>query len=78
MSKQPLLPSNAILIQDVKVGQKFYKLNKMGHQQYNENTVFEMAYIHSSGQMFEYDRIGKDKRYVDTTLYPQYVVVINN
>jgi hypothetical protein len=66
--------ANAILIQDVKVGQKFYMLNKAGLPKYNCNSTFEMT--RNNGKVFEYIRIEKDKMYTSSTLYPQYVVVI--
>jgi len=35
--------THSILLQDVKVGQKFYMLNKSGLPKYNGNTTFEMT-----------------------------------
>jgi hypothetical protein len=65
---------NAILIQDVKVGQKFYMLNKAGLPKYNANRTFLMT--RNNGKAFEFIRIEQDKMYTSSTLYPQYVVII--
>lgn len=66
--------TNAILIQDVKVGQKFYMLNKSGLPKYNGIRTFLMT--RNNGKIFEFIRIEQDKMYTSSTLYPQYVVVI--
>lgn len=66
--------TNAILIQDVQVGQKFYMLNKKGISKYNGNMTFVMT--SNNGRYFEYDRVENDRRYNGTTLYEQYVIVI--
>jgi hypothetical protein len=65
---------NAILIQDVKVGEKFYMLNKAGLPKLNGNTTFLME--RNNGRCFEYVRLENDRAYQGTTLYPQYVVVL--
>ena len=64
----------AILIQDVKVGEKFYLLNKNGLPKYNGNSTFEMT--RNNGRCFEFKRLEKEKAYQSTSLYPQYVILL--
>ena len=66
----------AILIQDVKIGQRFYMLNKNGLPKYNGKITYEMT--RNNGRYFEYFRIENDKACVGTDLYPQYVILLES
>ena len=67
--------SNSILIKNVKVGEKFYMLNKSGLPKYNGNSTFIMT-RNTNGKMVEYSRIEKERYYNESTMYDQFVVII--
>ena len=64
------------LLKNVKVGQKFYMLNKNGTPKFNGNITFEMT--SNNGKVFEYFRIENNRVYVGSSLYEQYVVIIDS
>ena len=68
---------NKILIQEVKVGQRFYMLNKFDLPKYNGNMTFEMTRNTGNG-IVEFTRLEKVKYYNEGTRYNQFVVLINN
>ena len=73
--KQIEIMKNSILLQDVKVGQKFYMLNKSGLPKYNGNTTFEMT-RNNGGVFVEFTRLENDRAYNVSTRNNQYVVIL--
>jgi hypothetical protein len=67
--------NNSILLQDVKVGEKFYLLNKNGLPKYNGNMSFEMT-RNNGGCFVEYTRLENNRAYHVSTSYPQYVILL--
>jgi hypothetical protein len=67
--------TNSILLQDVKVGQKFYLLNKNGVAKYNGNMTMEMT-RNEGGMFVEYIRLENGRAYNVSTYYEKYVVIL--
>jgi len=66
--------TNSILLQDVKVGETFYMLNKSGLPKYNGNTTYVMT--RNNGHVVEFTRLENDKNYQVSTINKQLVVII--
>jgi hypothetical protein len=67
--------TNSILLQDVKVGETFYMLNKSGLPKYNGNTTYVMT-RNNGGLFVEFTRIENNKAYNVCVIYKQLVVII--
>jgi hypothetical protein len=63
------------LLKDIKVGKKFYILNKRGTPKSSGKMTFVM--VRNNGSIIEYDRLENDKRYVESTRYKVYGVIID-
>jgi hypothetical protein len=66
--------NTGILMQNVKVGEKFYFLNKRGVPRYKGKITYEMT--RNNGKAMEYFRIDNGKGYTATSIRDNYVVVI--
>ncbi len=66
---------NKILLKDIKVGEKFYILNKTGTPKFSGKMTFIM--VRNNGSIIEYDRLENDKRYIESTRYKVYGVIID-
>ena len=65
--------TKATLVQNVKVGDKFYFLNKNGTPRYG-NITYEMT--RNNGKSMEFFRIENGTGHTLTILYDNYVIVI--